>query len=152
MNSALPYLQCTRSSEQQTRQFHVQGFLPKLKTLHITTIGSMATSCTWNPKQTTDDLAKERTLKPVFAWNGEGTEPEHSSMIKQLLWNYVQEQLQDTRNRFDPRLRDIAQQWDYTTEGIAGNPPGPECDHPSRKSTTRCGTQATRSKILFCNA
>ena len=108
MNTALSYLQCKRTFEQKVRQFHAEAYLPKLKELHIETIGSMATSCSWNPERTTDALVKERILKPIFAWNGEGPEPERSSMIKQLMWNCVQEQLQDTRNRFDPRLRDIA--------------------------------------------
>ena len=39
-------------------------------------------------------------------WDGTGDEPARRTNAKQFLWDCVQEQSQDTRNRYDPRLKD----------------------------------------------
>ena len=76
-------------------QFHAGEHLQKLKSIHVETIGAMATSCSWNPEQTTDEAVKTKLLMPILEWNGTTDEPPNSFRIKQLMWNCVQEQLQD---------------------------------------------------------
>ena len=67
----------------------------------------MATACSWNPEETTEAAVKERILQPLFKWDGTGSEPTHAPLIRQLMWECVQQYLQDTRNRFDPRLKNV---------------------------------------------
>ena len=78
-----------------------------MKACNIKTTGAMASSCSWNPENTTADMVKTKVVMPIFAWDGTGIEPALASNIKNLLWDCVQEYLQDTRNRHDPRLKDV---------------------------------------------
>ena len=78
-----------------------------LNTCNLTTIGSMASSCPWNPEHTTDEMVRTNVVMRVFGWDGVGNEPALASNLKNLLWDCAQEYLQDTRNRHDPRLKDV---------------------------------------------
>lgn len=106
MNRSLSHLQCEKTFERKARPLGLEDYIPKLDELHIKTIGAMASSCSWNPESTTDELVKEKILMKVLTWDGSGDEPRMTTNVKQLLWDCVQEQMMDTRSRYDPRFKD----------------------------------------------
>lgn len=89
------------------RNLGLEDKLQRLKDCHLNTIGAMASACSWNPENTTDAMVKTNVVMRVCQWDGNGNEPQQSSNLKNLLWDCVQEYLQDTRNRHDPRLKDV---------------------------------------------
>ena len=106
MNEAPSDLHCGRYFEHTAQELHAQDLVPNLRNLHITDVTTMATKCSWNPENTTEAALKEQILQPLFNWDGTGTEPTRAPIIKQLMWECVQQYLQDTRNRFNPHLKD----------------------------------------------
>ena len=66
MNRSLSHLQCEKTFERKARSLGLEEYIPKLNELHINTIGAMASSCSWNPESTTDELVKEKTLMKVL--------------------------------------------------------------------------------------
>ena len=105
MNEAPSDLHCRRNFEHTARKFHAQDLVPNLRNIHITDVATMATKCSWNPEETTEAAVKEHILQPLFQWDGTGPEPTRASIIKQLMLECVQQYLQDTRSRFNPRLK-----------------------------------------------
>ena len=85
----------------------LQARIADLNNCNLTTIGSMASACSWNPEHTTDELVKTNVVMRVCQWDGTGNEPPQASSLKNLLWDCIQEYMQDTRNRHDPRLKDV---------------------------------------------
>ena len=104
---ARSHIHCPKTFEQMVRNLGLEASIAALAGCNLTTIGSMASSCSWNPEQTTDDMVRTKVVMPVFAWGGNGNEPALASNLKNLLWDCIQEYLQDTRNRHDPRLKDV---------------------------------------------
>ena len=104
---ARSHIHCPRTLEQMVMNLRLHDKFQQLTACNLTTIGAMASACSWNPGHTTDAMVKTNVVMRVCQWDGTGNEPPQASNLKNLLWDCVQEYLQDTRNRHGPRLRDV---------------------------------------------
>ena len=72
-------IHCTKTFEQMVRNLGLEDKLQRLKDCHLNTIGAMASSCSWNPENTTDAMVKTNVVMKVCQWDGNGNEPQQSS-------------------------------------------------------------------------
>ena len=94
---ARSHIHCPRTFEQMVTNLGLQAKLQELTACNLTTIGPMASACSWNPEHTTDALVKTNVVMRVCQWDGTGNEPPQASSLKNRLWDCIQENMQDTR-------------------------------------------------------